>query len=54
MTLVSELELPSFDHTDPEMRGERFHRAMAAVRDPAGADERAVAGGGVWLAFSRR
>jgi cytochrome P450 len=50
MTLVSELELPSFDHTDPEMRGERFHRAMAAARDPAGADERAVADGGVWLA----
>jgi cytochrome P450 len=50
MTLVSELELPSFDHTDPEMRGERFHAAMAAVRDPAGADERAVADGGVWLA----
>ncbi len=50
MTLVSELELPSFDHTDPQMRGERFHAAMAAVRDPAGADERAVAGGGVWLA----
>ncbi|MFI4991711.1 MAG: cytochrome P450 [Solirubrobacterales bacterium] len=50
MTLVSELELRSFDHTDPELRGERFHEAMAAARDPAGADERAVAEGGVWLA----
>jgi cytochrome P450 len=32
MTLVSELELPSFDHTDAQMRGERFHAAMADVR----------------------
>jgi cytochrome P450 len=32
MALVTELELPSFDHTDPEMRGERFHAAMAQVR----------------------
>jgi cytochrome P450 len=32
VTLVSELELPSFDHTDPQMRGERFHEAMAQVR----------------------
>jgi cytochrome P450 len=32
MTLVTELELPTFDHTDPEMRGERFHAAMAEVR----------------------
>src|SRR5438067_11254190 len=30
--LVSELELPAFDHTDESMRGERFHEAMAAVR----------------------
>jgi cytochrome P450 len=50
MTLVSELELRTFDHTDAEMRGERFHAAMAAARDPAGADERAVADGRVWLA----
>src|ERR1700736_1485768 len=28
MTLVSELDLPSFDPTEPSMRGERFHRAM--------------------------
>ncbi len=28
MALVSELELPSFDYTDPSLRGERFHRAM--------------------------
>jgi cytochrome P450 len=32
MALVSELELPTFDHTDPQMRGERFHAAMAEVR----------------------
>ena len=32
MTLVTELELPAFDYTDPSMRGERFHRAMADVR----------------------
>ncbi len=32
MTLVTELELPSFDHTDPAMRGERFHTAMAEAR----------------------
>jgi cytochrome P450 len=30
--LVSDLQLPSFDHTDPAMSGERFHRAMAEVR----------------------
>ncbi len=33
MTLVSELELPAFDYTDPSLRGERFHAAMAEVRD---------------------
>jgi cytochrome P450 len=32
MALVSELQLPTFDHTDPQMRGERFHAAMAEVR----------------------
>ena len=32
MALVGELELPSFDHTDPSMRGERFHVEMEAVR----------------------
>jgi cytochrome P450 len=32
MALVTELELPMFDHTDPEMKGERFHAAMAEVR----------------------
>jgi cytochrome P450 len=32
MVLVSELELPAFDYADPSMRGERFHRAMAEVR----------------------
>jgi cytochrome P450 len=33
MTLVSELELATFDYTDAEMRGERFHREMAKVRE---------------------
>jgi cytochrome P450 len=28
MALVGELELPSFDYTDPGLRGERFHEAM--------------------------
>jgi cytochrome P450 len=32
MTLVNELELPTFDHMDAEMRGERFHAAMAEAR----------------------
>jgi cytochrome P450 len=32
VTLVGDLQLPSFDHTDPQMRGERFHEAMARVR----------------------
>jgi cytochrome P450 len=30
--LVSELELPTFDHTDPSLRGGRFHEAMAELR----------------------
>ncbi len=33
MTLVGELELPSFDYTDPAMRGERFHAAMRELRE---------------------
>jgi hypothetical protein len=32
MTLVTELELPAFDHTEQSMRGERFHVAMADAR----------------------
>jgi cytochrome P450 len=32
MPEVGELELPTFDHTDPQMRGERFHVAMAEAR----------------------
>jgi cytochrome P450 len=39
VTLVSELELPAFDYTDPSLRGERFHEAMRELR-----------GGGDWLA----
>jgi cytochrome P450 len=32
MAEVGELELPTFDYTDPQMRGERFHAAMTEVR----------------------
>jgi cytochrome P450 len=32
VTLVSELELPAFDYTDPSLRGERFHVAMRELR----------------------
>ena len=32
MTAVSELDLPTFDHTDAAMRGSRFHAEMAKVR----------------------
>ncbi len=32
MALVSELELPAFDHTEPSLRGERFHKRMAELR----------------------
>jgi cytochrome P450 len=49
MRLVSDLELPVFDHTDEAMRGGRFHEAMAQVREASDADERAVADGRVWL-----
>ncbi len=37
MALVDELELREFDYTDPSLRGERFHAAMAELRDPVGA-----------------
>ena len=33
MTAVTELDIPAFDPTDPEMRGERFHAAMAEVAE---------------------
>jgi cytochrome P450 len=32
-TLVSELELPTFDYTDPSLRGEAFHAAMRTARE---------------------
>jgi cytochrome P450 len=32
MPLVTELELPRIDHTDPELRGERYGEAMASLR----------------------
>jgi cytochrome P450 len=31
LPLASELELPSFDHTDPSLQGDRYREAMAAV-----------------------
>jgi cytochrome P450 len=31
MTAVTELELPSFDHTDANLRGDRYRSAMAAI-----------------------
>ena len=33
MALVSELDLPTFDVTEPSMRGERFHEAMGELRE---------------------
>ena len=33
MGLVSELELPAFDYTEPSMRGERFHEEMVALHE---------------------
>jgi cytochrome P450 len=32
MTLVTDLELPQLDHTDAELRGERYRQAMAALK----------------------
>jgi cytochrome P450 len=31
VALVSDLDLPSFDYFDPELKGERFHEAMAEL-----------------------
>ena len=31
MPLAGELELPTFDHTDVELRGNRYRAAMAAL-----------------------
>ena len=33
MTLVTELELPDFDYTDPTLRGARFHDVMRDLRE---------------------
>jgi cytochrome P450 len=33
MPVVTELELPAFDYTDPELKGERFHRTMRELRE---------------------
>jgi cytochrome P450 len=33
MALVSDLELPAFDYTDPSLRGDRFHVAMSALQE---------------------
>src|SRR5947209_16696241 len=31
MPLVTDIELPSFDHTDPELRGEHYRDAMTSL-----------------------
>ncbi|MEA2157846.1 MAG: hypothetical protein QOD66_226, partial [Solirubrobacteraceae bacterium] len=36
MPAASELSLPSFDHTDPKLRGDRYRRAMEALRGHEG------------------
>jgi cytochrome P450 len=33
VTVITELELPSFDYADPALRGERFHHAMRELRE---------------------
>src|SRR2546423_14961675 len=33
MTVVSDLDLPHFDYTDPDPRGDRFHDRMRALRE---------------------
>ncbi len=33
MTALAELELPTFDYLDPELRGARFHEAMAQLAE---------------------
>src|SRR5215218_5181878 len=33
MTALAELELPTFDYLDPELRGERFHEAMGELAE---------------------
>jgi cytochrome P450 len=36
MPLATELELPSFDHTDPELQGDRYRAAMAGLNGHEG------------------
>jgi cytochrome P450 len=33
MALVTELDLPAFDYTDPALRGPRYHETMASLRE---------------------
>src|SRR3954468_5408733 len=33
MATVTELELPRFDYTDPDLRGDRFHEQMRSLRE---------------------
>src|SRR3954465_391104 len=33
MALVTELELPAFDYSDPTLRGPRYHETMASLRE---------------------
>ena len=32
MALVTDLDLPVLDYTDPQLRGPRFHERLAALR----------------------
>ena len=33
MALVTELDLPAFDYSDPTLRGPRYHETRAALRE---------------------
>src|ERR1700709_2416488 len=33
MALVTDLDLPAFDYTDPALRGPRYHETMASLRE---------------------
>jgi cytochrome P450 len=51
MALVEELELESFDYTDPELKGERFHAAMRTLKGtPHGGGQASSREGQRWLA----
>ena len=43
MTALADLELPSFDYLDPELRGARFHDAMGSAKETMAALDVSVA-----------